>query len=468
MNERGKSLPKRVLDVMNSEELGKICLKEIESPITARYIALSHCWGKSLPIKTTTENLSNHTQGIAIDNLTQTFRDAVRLTRRFGIRYLWIDSLCIVQDSTTDWQEESAKMSDYYKSSWLTIASGMAVDGLKGCFAARRGPASPYCRLNAYLGVEQPSCALYFTLDPIEPPIRGQKKAVQLVESPLHTRGWTFQEEVLAPRYLSFEPTQVYFRCDKFTSFETGRRLDRHHYFAPESMSPLERHKWGEVVVHYSSRDLTFESDKLPAISGLAHEYHRMWKSTYFAGLWKESLSFDLMWQLDTSERSHRKPISYRAPSWSWASVDGLVYYDGLLAGQNPLRSSFIDLLDASILLAGSDPMGQVTSGVLTLRAHVVYLSLEHGQDWDERLCGRNSNDGFPVRQNIHLDFENLNTLRSIWLLYVMDREGIVLMKTPGEEDIYERLGIFRTIGPADANLYWKQNGHNRQEIRIA
>ncbi len=133
----GCNLPRRVLDVGDGEELENLQLKETESSTQGRYIALSHCWGKSLPIKTTTKNLLEHSQNIRMSDLTQTFRDAVFLTRQFNIRYLWIDSLCILQDSRTDWETESAKMGDYYGSSWLTIAAGMSTDGLKGCFAER-------------------------------------------------------------------------------------------------------------------------------------------------------------------------------------------------------------------------------------------------------------------------------------------------------------------------------------------
>jgi hypothetical protein len=178
---------KRILDVSNSGESGKVCLREFDAPTQSRYVALSHCWGKTLPIRVTTENILEHIQGISM--LTQTFLDSAFLTRRLRIQYLWVDSLCILQDSKSDWETEVAKMGDYYRLSWLTIATGMSADGLKGCFAARDSPSGPYCALDMPSQRDQRPVTLYFTVDPLGPPIRGSNAEMPLDKSPLHKRG---------------------------------------------------------------------------------------------------------------------------------------------------------------------------------------------------------------------------------------------------------------------------------------
>jgi len=391
--------------------------------------------------------------------LTQTFRDATFLTRRLRIQYLWIDSLCILQDSKADWETEAAKMGDYYRLSWLTIAAGMSADGLKGCFAARDGPSGPYCALDMHSQRDQRPITLYFTLDPIGPPIRGSNAEVPLDKSPLHKRGWTFQEVVLAPRYLSFEPTQVYFRCDKFVALETGRRLDVSYYYAPEGKYLLERRMWMRIVSHYTSRDLTFETDKLPALSVLAHEYQRMWNDTYYAGMWKSSLCKDLMWFL--SSVGHTKPSTYRAPSWSWASVNGPISY------QSPFSrgASCVDLRHAFVKPKGTDPMGEVIFGALILSAHVQILSTQNGQSWEEIL--RPNGRGSDLYTNIMLDFRQIVDVSDIWLVYITEGEGLALTRASTAKETYERVGIFRKGNVEDVKQYWKENGHVRRDIWI-
>ena len=99
----------------------------------APYIALSHCWGKNPIVRTTTSTLAQRKQGIEISLLPPTFRDAIIIARRLDVRYLWIDSLCIIQDDELDWQTESAKMSTIYQHALLTISAGLSSHG-GGCF----------------------------------------------------------------------------------------------------------------------------------------------------------------------------------------------------------------------------------------------------------------------------------------------------------------------------------------------
>jgi len=104
-----------------------------------RYTALSHRWGAKHPLTTITANLEEHQRRIPLEKLPQTFQDAIELTRRLGIRYIWIDSLCIVQDDASDWADESKQMGTIYERSYLTIAATSAPDGDGGLFRGGNG-----------------------------------------------------------------------------------------------------------------------------------------------------------------------------------------------------------------------------------------------------------------------------------------------------------------------------------------
>lgn len=100
------------------------------------YICLSHCWGDFQPIRTTTTNIEDHKKSIPWQFLPQTFQDAIDLTRFLSIRYLWIDSLCIIQDDRDDWAKESAAMASVYGNSYLTISATAAANCSKGLYAS--------------------------------------------------------------------------------------------------------------------------------------------------------------------------------------------------------------------------------------------------------------------------------------------------------------------------------------------
>jgi len=136
-NEETKSrLPKRVLDVSNND---KIFLKETSMDEHDDYICLSHCWGQSdTVLKTVVSSLDQFKAEIPWERLSKTFQDAIHTVRALGVKYLWIDSLCIVQESVNDpgdWSVESGNMTDIYSNSLLTVAATWAKDGTDGLFS---------------------------------------------------------------------------------------------------------------------------------------------------------------------------------------------------------------------------------------------------------------------------------------------------------------------------------------------
>ncbi|OCL11137.1 hypothetical protein AOQ84DRAFT_287841, partial [Glonium stellatum] len=125
-------LPTRVLDLGNPlEPEAKIRLVEPIGQID-HYVALSHVWGKSNTFLTTQDTFVAKKTGFDLDEAPPTFRDAILVTRALGVRYLWIDSLCIIQGDQLDWQTESSKMVDVYTKSYFTIAAGNSNSDTEG------------------------------------------------------------------------------------------------------------------------------------------------------------------------------------------------------------------------------------------------------------------------------------------------------------------------------------------------
>jgi hypothetical protein len=318
-------------------------------------MCLSHCWSESKPLTTTTDSLKERCRGIPMGELSPTLRDTIILARALEIQYVWIDSLCILQDSREDWEVESSKMGSYYGSSLLTVLAGR--DGSKGLFGERDPPPSSYCKLSLPSAPDCASVRIYFTLFHHVPRRRFSDGCPKV-----YTRGWVLQEEILSPRVVSFESTQTYFRTTIFERYESGPIVD-----AFKSKKLLRPGRWASLVEEYCRLSLTHEGDKLPALSGLAHEYQKNWNDQYLAGLWRNQLWRELQWYVAPCEgNSPRRPSKYRAPTWSWASVEGLKSIAFERIGHH--MSSYIEILRAWTEPAGRDPLGSVTSGTLVAR----------------------------------------------------------------------------------------------------
>lgn len=135
-------MPRRVLDV-SDEKVRLIDTSLDGEPRTGHYAALSHCWGPKQLLTTTQATFRSRIDGIAFEDLPRTFQDAVTVTRTLCLRYIWIDSLCIVQDSHQDWLTESAKMGTVYQDASIVIAASGASEGSEGCFIPRTNIAEP-------------------------------------------------------------------------------------------------------------------------------------------------------------------------------------------------------------------------------------------------------------------------------------------------------------------------------------
>ncbi|SPO04858.1 uncharacterized protein DNG_07543 [Cephalotrichum gorgonifer] len=295
-------LPTRVVDVGSSDGLQEPQLK-LTGGACALYATLSHCWGKHQIITTTTANLHQHCKVIRFSELSKTFQDAVVITRALGLRYLWIDSLCIIQDDKQDWKEESAKMGRIYQNAAITIAASWAKDGREGCFQPRSFSSPRVALPYSVDGEAIPGEFMHATLFP-------DAAVSDLDGSPLGQRAWITQEWMLSPRTVHYTRARFVWACRTVLEGEDGevipqmneqrllesvRRFRDHKNKPSEERGPAELDDmaeffadWCDVVCTYTSRQLTYESDRPIAILGLADEIRQGIRAEYTAGVFYE------------------------------------------------------------------------------------------------------------------------------------------------------------------------------------
>lgn len=331
--QRESILPYRVLDLGDGENSQNIFISVGEDRIGS-YAALSYCWGKpgSQDYLTTNENLVLRQKAVDISTFPKTFNDAIVVCRYLDIRFLWIDSLCIVQDSKIDWQTQSERMGDIYSNAALTISAAAGEDSHAGLFA-NRDPRKTYpCALDVQYPKED----------------RVITKGVYLMcrdwympePAYLDTRGWTFQEKYLSTRTLSFSKTEIYWNCASKTASEglpmgliplnNKSDFDRYIKVDTDGNSSARVHMrqrfhwWYRTMEIYSYRVFTLESDRLIALAGLASKFQTSGDS-FLYGLWKSDLAHGLAWRLSADNKETTTDISLTSPipSWSWASCPG-------------------------------------------------------------------------------------------------------------------------------------------------
>lgn len=219
--------PTRVIDigVRDGKFLPRLYLSSSED-LNMKYVALSYCWGKTKAPILKKHMLRTMTVGIDWHKLPKTFQDAILVTRRLGFRYLWIDSLCIIQDSPEDWIKESGTMQNVYANCVLTIVASWGKDSDTGLFIERKPLNQQPCRIvrNARTGLfVQP-----------EPTAIEKSASFNNVES-LEKRAWAVQERFLPRRTLSYRSFELKWDCLESRgseSWPTGlrRRAERGSY----------------------------------------------------------------------------------------------------------------------------------------------------------------------------------------------------------------------------------------------
>lgn len=381
-------LPTRVIDVGPSDGSEAPYLY-INKGNLGQFVTLSHCWGNAVTVQTTRETLATHMKQISMQGLTKTFQDAIIITRNLGFRYLWIDSLCIIQDDPHDWEAQSATMASIYGSSIVTISAPSSSNSKIGFLH----PRSPYPTVNLDFTLSDGSVATV--------QLRRRLKTFRetVTSGPLYQRAWAFQERLLSRRILHYAEGQLHWECQETCLSEDGRsvpgddKLKSNSILSSIAASPFNHLEprslykdWYSTVEAFTKGMLTRASDKLPALSGLAKVFSGRTNDRYLAGLWESDLKVGLLWRAARSDAPRlRRPLEYRAPSWSWAALDGHISFQTSDFTDPNSRVDFaLNDLEVAVKLSGSDPYGMVASGTIsaTGRLKPVTYKIET-ESWD-------------------------------------------------------------------------------------
>lgn len=406
-------LPTRVIEVGHRACHPKLILADGRRDT---WMALSYCWGGSSPFVLNENTAADLKRWIPLNNFPATLRDAVIITRHLGIKYLWIDALCIQQDSPSDWAAEAAKMGEVYTGALLVIAAANSPSTNAGIFS-KRNVNSNQVELEWKSEEQGPRTANVY----LRPGSELWDNKLQT--SPLTRRGWTLQEGLLAPRTLSYGPQQMIWECSTHQADESGRitiptqgykgkdliqamvrgeskqahkpwqkleQLFSLRHQMPEEVLKLKSaidvyERWYDIVSQFTGRSLTKDTDTLPALAGLAREFQWTMKDVYCAGLWKSDIIYGLLWDRlprwskDGATRwDMTRPSEYLAPSWSWASILGRqANFSSRKARDNLSKSalSIAKVIAVRTVPKGPDPFGQVVSGKLVLKGRFYQLA---------------------------------------------------------------------------------------------
>lgn len=494
-------LPTRVIAVRSDKEEPFLFETMGEE---AAYIALSHCWGKHQPLTTTTETLEQRKKGIPLLDVPLTFRDAILVTRKLGIDYLWIDSLCIIQNDQEDWAREAARMCSVYQYATLTISADAAKDGTQGLLkqvSARRFPPAVALPLT---GGHETNNTVYIREIPVAArELPGELGGSHLVDiqrgEPLFGRAWVLQEWLLSQRIAHFCSGELFWECnthmqcecripacsEAVTQHTPEEGLMRASFFAGRTVEQNRTHArlvWPQVVREFTQRGITKVTDRLPAMSGLAQFAKIHAEEHYLCGLWKSDLPESLLWSLGPPPRApvgvESKPLKskrlvpYYAPTWSWASVTGSIWYDHAEGNswvtQETRTEAMCQILEASVTPRPNNPLGLhiVSGGVVRIRGPIGPLPRRwrHRPDWyswelssESSRAGRRRRDNNPGTSDgemtpdvndpdlepTRLDDLTLIILMSTEAEYKMKNlHGLALRKVGGDqEQTFERVG---------------------------
>lgn len=345
------NLPSRVLSITESIHGISVSLAESQG-LSGRYCALSHCWGPEdkRPLRTNRSNYQGHLASIPWDDLPPLFQDAITLTKSIGISYLWIDSLCILQDDRQDWLEESKKMALVYHRATLVIAAVDSEDSTQRLSKAQRP--EPLVLRVPYSVHEMPVQGSYN----IAPSI-FMKKGVQ---GPLRERAWAFQEFYLARRKVLFTSEGLGWACVDCQAQERAAKGDEIHLY--------ETLNWLTCLEYYSAMQLTFPSDRLTALLGIVAQMGESRNDRFVSelGVWEDHLANQLLWKDLTTTDEDLPDL----PSWSWAATGGGKQW---LATQDP-HEVLLNKVEQSVNLKES---GSLSASGLLIRVTTASRPLE-------------------------------------------------------------------------------------------
>ncbi|OAG00938.1 HET-domain-containing protein [Paraphaeosphaeria sporulosa] len=405
-------VPTRLVHVRQLENgsVTSACLV-IDTSLPARtpYLSLSHCWGGAKFLTLTGANLGQLREAIPVAELTAVFQDALYVAFQLGIPYVWIDSLCIIQDSPADWEYESKRMGEVYKGAVCNLSASAFKTGKQGLSSERGSHLSGFLPLqidtqNGSFSTSAacPEDAQFYVAEGSV--LRG-KPWEEICNGPLFERAWVLQEQILALRVLHFGKREMFWECRQVFANETrasgwaslptqwhgedahvenalGSMGDAFRYhkqrnplwqFMVEDLESVESSDglWRRIVRDYSARSLTYAKDRLPALSGVATEFSAMYgRSQYLLGQWSDDLHLGLLWSQKRPFPSSAHALAWpEVPSWSWASLNAPVdwyLYDLTVDSQQ----------DPTSLCKSINPMTEPDSHAMTLIGNLMRLDV--------------------------------------------------------------------------------------------
>ncbi|KAH7313821.1 heterokaryon incompatibility protein-domain-containing protein [Stachybotrys elegans] len=470
------SLPYRILRLSKvSQDIINVILVE-GLKTNEPYACLSHRWGEStLRCRTTKGTIATHLEGVPWNSLPKTFQQAATVTLALGLKYMWIDSLCIVQDDKEDWKVQAAQMCNIYRGSYITIAATSSSDSDQGLF----------WKVPTYPVMTRRSRSGHVWLR--ESPAHQYQEYANLDNGhhdfPLLSRGWVFQERILAPRVVHFGRCELRFEdvqpdalctCGSETSWP---RKDSHYRSLASSDEAMTRGYWHNIVNQFISLELTFYSDYLPALAGVARQYgtaHEAVLGRYVAGLWERTLLHDLPWYVVDGYPGQR-PEGCSTPTWSWASTTA-----GRCVTLAYTRATEdLTIKESRSNLAGPDEYGPIDSAHLVVEGRFITGSWK----WvATKKLTRRIHFYIDNRQEsyyMHLDY-NFSISGNSWhvpefsKLYCLKTgfvgDGchvcLVLRAVNTEQNIFERIGLLMEA-PGEVVNRWFESCSGPEIIKL-
>jgi hypothetical protein len=433
------------------------------------------------------ENRKKFKKGVSISSLAPNFRDAISVARRLGFRYIWIDSLCIIQGSAEDWRREAPTMNRVYRNAFLTIGAMASPDAHGGLFRDRDPDMVGTCSITISTENEGVMKCLMVKSDIWESHVK---------QAPLSQRAWVVQERILAPRSLYFCEDQLFWECREQHACESlpngvplemisdikeptavdvvpikaferaiekakaldswASRMAHDEYPWVSRQYESAYQVWNDIVESYARCALTNPSDKFVAISGVAKDFAKTIDDEYLAGLWRRDFINGLLWSA-TPEYGDgddilpaTRPRVYRAPSWSWASLDAPSMRTQVTHYQ--LYGEYAEVLDVGIELANNDPTGGLTHACVHVSGHLIKLWRKPLHHEDAKHFGGFTPDVedfqgkvffcFPLRENMVGDTPHLKGLVVTPCLEDEEAEMPSCSKCAGQIRL-RRVGVF-------------------------
>ncbi|RDL31806.1 uncharacterized protein BP5553_09208 [Venustampulla echinocandica] len=450
-------LPTRIIDVGSgtAQPFLKITHGEV-----GRYIALSHRWGaldsQLKMLITKRENIEDFCRMIPFESFPLTFRHAIEVSRSLGIQYLWIDSLCIVQDDLQDWEIEAARMGDIYENAYATLFAERANHCDDGLFQTVEDKSIATDWVREIESRNPQTNDQYWILASFRhsyyPNSLSPEEAFCLVDKPisqLQSRGWIMQEEILSRRKICFSRTELHWQCRSMSRCECGLKsladerftndLTRNLLLTQRGDGSVTRglsasgsnagrttdlnKSWKKLIGIYSRRTFTYERDRLSALAGAASKLGRS-SQNYLAGIWREDAGDQLLWRgWNRNGAPCGRHEAYYAPTWSWASLRGGISFCSLSgstishSGENsPAPTQIWRIMDGSCQPSGENPMGPVSMGMLRIQSKIAPVFVDECEGPASDL---KDNYGIFERRGIYEQNRNGKTYHLVLRSYI-------------------------------------------------